>query len=445
MHAELLDRQGTSRIALARAALGLASKHTPALLILPLIVLATQTAAAAEPTSRVGVVSHLKVLSDKVEDVSSLEAWKKSFIKDGMTDEEKAVAVWKSNVAFVYQDAPPVEFLHEACVHDAIKSFNVYGYGMCCCASARVEQMARYLGLPARGFAINGHSVPEVFWDNQWHMLDASLVNYFTRSDNNIASLAEIIESVKTWLNEHPEFRGNGSKLDQFQRTDGWTGWKKGPALLALCKFYDEGGWWPAKTHGWYSTMQEFDGGHGTPFSFEYGYSQGYQVNIQLRSGERITRNWFNRGLHLNGPSGEGDAPGCLKEKVGEGSMAFLRSFGDLADGRIGSGLHEYEVPLANGAFRDAALSVENIACRSEDAHGAAVHQKDPAKPGVIELEMPSSYVYLTGQIDYDAYTWEEGGAQKTDVHIAKSPLEKYNIVCGAQPKMKSIALELAD
>jgi hypothetical protein len=51
---------------------------------------------AAEPLS--GVVSHVKVISNHVEDVSSLEAWKKSFIKDGMTDEEKALAVWKSVV-----------------------------------------------------------------------------------------------------------------------------------------------------------------------------------------------------------------------------------------------------------------------------------------------------------------------------------------------------------
>src|SRR5437899_2786201 len=34
--------------------------------------------------ARVGVVSHIKVLSDKVADVSSLAAWKKSFIRDGM-------------------------------------------------------------------------------------------------------------------------------------------------------------------------------------------------------------------------------------------------------------------------------------------------------------------------------------------------------------------------
>ena len=47
-----------------------------------------------------GVVSHVKVLSDKVEDVSSMEAWKKTYIKDGMSDQEKAIAVWKSVATF---------------------------------------------------------------------------------------------------------------------------------------------------------------------------------------------------------------------------------------------------------------------------------------------------------------------------------------------------------
>ena len=50
----------------------------------------------------VGVVSHIKVVSDKVPDVSSLASWKKSFIQDGMSEAEQAIAVWKSNVSFVY-------------------------------------------------------------------------------------------------------------------------------------------------------------------------------------------------------------------------------------------------------------------------------------------------------------------------------------------------------
>lgn len=231
----------------------------------------------------VGIVSHVKVLSDKVRDVSSMEAWKRSFIKDGATDREKAQAVFRSVVMFRYQDAPPIEFLHEGCVHDPIKTFNVYGYGMCCCASSNVEALARYAGLDARGWAINAHSVPEVFYENAWHMLDTSLVNYFPKPDGQIASVAEIAAAVKGWYEKHPEYRKNDAKLREFHQSGGWMGWKQGPELLTKSPFFDWSGWWPAKTHGWYATMQEYDGSGGTPFIYEYGYSQGYEVNIQLR------------------------------------------------------------------------------------------------------------------------------------------------------------------
>ena len=52
----------------------------------------TRGTAAALAGGPVGVVSHVKVLSDKVADVSSMEAWKSSFIKDGMSDEQKMIA-----------------------------------------------------------------------------------------------------------------------------------------------------------------------------------------------------------------------------------------------------------------------------------------------------------------------------------------------------------------
>src|SRR5580700_11349733 len=95
-------------------------------------------------------VCHVLVTSDKVEDVSSLEAWRKSFITEGMSDEQKGIAIWTSVVKFRHQEPPPFEFLQgEEHVHDPIKTFNVYGYGQCCCASSNIEALARYLGLRA--------------------------------------------------------------------------------------------------------------------------------------------------------------------------------------------------------------------------------------------------------------------------------------------------------
>ena len=41
---------------------------------------------------KAGIVSNVKVTSDKVADVSSVEDWAKSYIKPGMTDKEKAIA-----------------------------------------------------------------------------------------------------------------------------------------------------------------------------------------------------------------------------------------------------------------------------------------------------------------------------------------------------------------
>jgi hypothetical protein len=340
---------------------------------------------------------NIQVLSDKVPDVSSMEAWKRSFLKPGMSDRDKALAAWRTTVMFQHQDNPPVEFLHnEAVVQDPIKMFNVYGYSFCSIASADVAALARYAGLKARGWAINGHSVPEVSWGGAWHMLDASLINYFPKRDGDIASVEEILAAVKDWYAQNPGYKGNEGKLRAFHQSGSWTGWKKGPALLSRCPFYDATGWWPAKTHGWDATMQEYDGTYGKagkPFLYEYGYSQGYRVNIQLRPGERLTRNWSNKGLHVNGKEG---APGCLTMKTGRDSLVYTPQYGDLAPGRIGNGTHEYNMPLTGGAWRSAVLTADNLDDR-------AVRVKDADKPGMLVLRIPSSYVYLTGTLTLKA------------------------------------------
>ncbi|MBI3876562.1 MAG: hypothetical protein HY300_11545 [Verrucomicrobia bacterium] len=349
------------------------------------------------------VVSHVKVLSGTVEDVSSLDAWKNSFITPGMSDREKALAVWQSVVKFQHQDLPPGEFLQSGGdVLDPIKMFNVYGYSYCSVASAEVQALARHAGLQARGWTLNQHVVPEIFFDGAWHLLDASLINYFPKPDGTLAEVQEIVVSIKDWYAAHPGLKGNDAQLRKYMVGGGW---KTGPAVLAASPFYDTNGWLPSAAHGWYSTMQEYDG--STLFAFEAGYSLGYEVNIQLRRGERLTRNWSNKGLHVN--LDKGGPPGCLKGKAGQGDLRYTPQFGDLAPGRIGNGTLEYTAPLAAAHFRDALLSGENLASQSEDAKSPALHVKDAAHPGEFVLRMPSSYVYLTGEIELKAVVGNSG------------------------------------
>src|SRR2546421_12044408 len=97
-------------------------------------------------------VNNLKVLSDKVDDVTTVENILKSFTKPGMSDEERAKGIWTAAVRYRHQTAPPNEFLAadwEA--HDPVKLFNVYGYCMCCCASSIIEALNREDGREARG------------------------------------------------------------------------------------------------------------------------------------------------------------------------------------------------------------------------------------------------------------------------------------------------------
>jgi len=57
----------------------------------------------------VGVVCHVKVHSDQVPDVSSLEAWQKSFLKDGMNDSASSMKVYRREVL---QDLPVFHGIH---------------------------------------------------------------------------------------------------------------------------------------------------------------------------------------------------------------------------------------------------------------------------------------------------------------------------------------------
>src|SRR3954470_1877339 len=164
---------------------------------LPLLMAAVLAASPARADDPAGVVCHVKVLSDKVPDVSSLDAWKRSFLRDGMTDRDKALAAWRTVVMFQHQDSPPSEHLHhEAVVQDPIKLFNVYGYGFCSMASGNVAALARHAGLKARGWGINAHSVEEVYYGGAWHLLDASLINYFPKDDGDLASVEEVLAAV---------------------------------------------------------------------------------------------------------------------------------------------------------------------------------------------------------------------------------------------------------
>lgn len=357
----------------------------------------------------VGGVSNIKVLTAQTPDVSSLEAWKQSVIKEGMSEKEKALAIFNSQIAFQHDDFAPMECLQRdqwnEWVLDPIKMFNVYGYTMCSVSAASMACLARYAGLPARISTIRDHIVPEFYFDGAWHMLDADQIHYFPKADGSIASLPEVVAGIASWLEVHPEFpMHDKAARHKWMNENRWQA--AGPEILSRNPYFNASGWLPAGRFAWADSIQTFSKINPPPRSC---YSMGYEVKIQLRPGERLTRNWFNKGLHVN-MDGVGVAPRILKTQVAARELAYSRQWGDLAPGRIGNGVLEYDVPLAGGGFRNGALTAENLVAHSEDGLAPALHVKNPALTGILDIRMPSSYVYLNGRCDLTAVFGDGGG-----------------------------------
>jgi hypothetical protein len=367
--------------------------RTLALAAAALIVLSPVARAGdrAAPGAR---INGLKVLSDRVDDVTTEDNILKSFVKPGMTDAERAQAIWTALIKYRHQAPPPNEYLAadwEA--HDPVKILNVYGYCMCCCSSALVEALNRADGREARGRILNNHSVPEVRYGDAWHMFDASLITVFPKTGGEAASVDEIAGAVASWYADHPGSKGNKAKLAEIMRGDGWTGWKtQGPALLAACPYYRQG-FFPAGTHGWADTMAEY--AREPREVYEYGYHVGHRALFRLRPGEAIVREAGNRGLHVNMdrmPNWDG-----LKARAPEKDLAYLDDFLlGYRGGLVGNGVHRYAPNLTAGDLAAGAEVYENL---TEGGDSPRLRPKGPDRPGVAVVEVASPYVYLGGRL----------------------------------------------
>jgi len=358
-------------------------------LVVALLLSLLNIASLARAEEKPAVVSFVKITSECVPDVSSLEAWRKSFLRDVADDQAKAIAIFNSVVSFVHHEMYAREYLHapENCNHDVIKAFNVYGHSHCCCTAAYVSALARSIGMEARGWSTPGHSLPEVKYAGEWHMIDPAFINYFPKADGKLASVDELIASTEEWYGKNPGYQGNNDKLVAFMRNEGW---KKGPDVYTRCTFFNSNGWLPEQGHGWNSMMRQF-GNRKQCFVYENNYTLGYQVNNQLRKGQKLVFNWSNKGLFIG--KDENIPVESVTAAPGKGSMSYAPTFGDLTQGRVGNGRFEWTVPL-DASLQTGALAFENLVVKDGKLSPANADQ-----PGTLILRLPCSYIYLAGEL----------------------------------------------
>ena len=409
--------------------------------LLTCILLASPAFVSAEgepgPLAAASRINNLKVLSDKIDDVTTVENILKSFVRPGMSDEERAKAIWTAVVKYRHQTIPPNEFLAaDSEVHDPVKIFNVYGYCMCCCCSAVIEAPNRADGREARGRILNSHSVPEVKYGDGWHMFDTSLITYFPRpGDGTIASVDDIATAITDWYSVHPGYRKDGPKLFDLMRSDGWMGWKsQGPPLLAGCPFYDKG-YLPARTHGWDATMVEYDRKSEV---YEYGYQAGHHACLSLRRGESSVREASNRGLHVNmktlaqwdmlqrrAPS----ATSCTSTSSSPGIVGAWWPTGPIATRRTS--------PQATWRWG------RRYTTTWPRRRAPALRVKEAGRPGIAVIPMVSPYVDLGGRVRLK--TVRRTDADRVSLALSTDNGRRFQPLWSAPVGVHQAAVDLGD
>ena len=118
-----------------------------------------------------------------------------------MTDREKALAIWQFLVDNRYHDQPAHNDIE---LHDPVRYLNVYGYGFCDDSATNLMVLAEQAGLKGRVWGLDGHVVPEVFFDGDWHMLDPDGEIYYLEDDGHTIASVKTLETRPDLIRKYP-------------------------------------------------------------------------------------------------------------------------------------------------------------------------------------------------------------------------------------------------
>ena len=199
-----------------------------------------------------------KIVVNGRPDWSTMDAILAEIIEPGMTDDEKARAIWQFARQARYHWWPPTV---RPDIHDPVKLFGTYGYGFCDDVASAMAAMFDRVGLLSRIWNIGQgeHTVSEAYYNGDWHLLDADRDGLYLERDNRT------VASVQDVLNEPYLI-------------------ERAPSSVDLSSMY-------ARTpkDSW--------------FWGEYGYETGHEISLTLRPREALILTWQGNGLYHNDTS----------------------------------------------------------------------------------------------------------------------------------------------
>ena len=187
-----------------------------------------------------------------------------SAVKPGMTDREKAHALWFQQIRHRYHWAGDNNELG-----DPVKVFNIYGHNTCGNDSICLAGLWKRAGLRVTPARVVGHCVTQCFFDGRWNLFDGDMHSmYLLRDNHTVAGEQDLVRDHDLIKRTHTQGILNPDK-----------------------RANDE----------WEASIYMFEG----PPAGDRNCVQDTSMNMVLRPGEAITWRWG----HLNPVKYHGERP----------------------------------------------------------------------------------------------------------------------------------------
>ena len=203
-------------------------------------------------------------------------------VKPGMTDGEKARALWWQELRYRFHfDGDNNE------LQDPVKVFNVYGYNTCGNDSISLAGQWRNAGLRVAPARLVGHCVSQVFYDGRWNLMDGDMHSIYLLRDN------ETVAGEEDLVRDH----------DLIRRT------------------HTQGILQPDRRAGdeWESSIYVFEGN----VTGDRNSRGDTAMSMTLRPGEALAWRWG----HLNPIKYHGQSPPRFPERVCNGRWEYHPDF----------------------------------------------------------------------------------------------------------------------
>jgi hypothetical protein len=333
-------------------------------------------------------------LSNGRNDFRTLKEMVAGALRTGMTDREKALALWRLQTTHRFHATT-----NDAEANDPVKVFNVYGYTTCGDDSICLAGLWRTAGFQVRPARVVGHCITQVHYDGRWNLLDGDMGPFYLLRDNvTIAGEQDLVRDHDLLKRTHTH-----GILDADSRADA----------------------------EWSAALFVYEGRAGG----DRNSARDTTMNMVLRPNEALVWRWGHRvPLRYHG-------------------RAELTVWGRRAAERVCNGQWEYRPDFGRESWRRGADTAENV--RMKD--GGLVAEAGKTGVLVWKMRSPYVFVggrlEVAGarakfSLSWDGTSWQDVGEELDRLFPANGPARyEYRLRCelpeGASLKRLAIVNDL--